>query len=199
MLACDRPLDLERGLAGLLEGFEFVGGRALAFVGLRRLGRRLGLRLRTVPGRGFLGRPRLARRGFGLLGCRRGSPDFVQPSPGRARGPTRPARPPVDLGVRGALCPFFFGDERLPIGDGDLIIVRMDFAEREEPVAVAAVIDESRLERRLDPGYFGKIDVAFQLPAVCRLEIEFLHAIAAYHDHPSLLRVCRVDEHLIGH
>ncbi len=75
----------------------------------------------------------------------------------------------------------------------------MDFAEREEPVAVAAVIDESRLERRLDPGYFGKIDVAFQLPAVCRLEIEFLHAIAAYDDHASFLRVRRVDEHLVGH
>ena len=75
----------------------------------------------------------------------------------------------------------------------------MDFAERQEPVAVAAVIDESRLERRLDPGHFGKIDVALQLSAVCRLEIEFLHAIAAYDDHASFLRVRRVDEHLVGH
>ena len=32
-----------------------------------------------------------------------------------------------------------------------------------------------------------------------RLEIEFLNAVAAQHDHPGLLRVRRVDEHLIGH
>jgi hypothetical protein len=34
---------------------------------------------------------------------------------------------------------------------------------------------------------------------VRRLEIEFLDAVAAQHDDPGLLRVCRVDEHLIGH
>src|SRR5229473_840368 len=37
-------------------------------------------------------------------------------------------------------------DQRLAIGDRDLIIVRMDFAEGEKAVAVATVLDEGRLQ-----------------------------------------------------
>ena len=87
----------------------------------------------------------------------------------------------------------------LPVADRDPVVIGMDFAERQEAVAVAAVIDERRLQRRLDPGHLGEIDIAFQLSAACRLEVEFLHAIAAYDDHASFLRVRRVDEHLVGH
>ena len=36
-------------------------------------------------------------------------------------------------------------DQRLPVGDGDLIVVGMNFAERQKSVAVAAVFDERRL------------------------------------------------------
>ena len=75
----------------------------------------------------------------------------------------------------------------------------MDFGEGEEAVAVAAVVDEGRLERRLDARDLGEIDVASQLLAVGSLEIEFLDAIAAHDDHPGLFRVGRVDEHLVGH
>ena len=46
-------------------------------------------------------------------------------------------------------------DQRLPVGDRDLVIVRMDFGERQEAVAVAAVLDERRLQRRFDPRYLG--------------------------------------------
>ena len=46
-------------------------------------------------------------------------------------------------------------DQRLTVGDRDLIVVRVDFGERQEAVAVAAVLDERRLQRRLDPGDFG--------------------------------------------
>src|SRR5437879_2775911 len=48
------------------------------------------------------------------------------------------------LGV--AVRTLFLGDQRLPVGDRNLIVVRMDFRERQEAVAVAAVVDESRLE-----------------------------------------------------
>ena len=41
------------------------------------------------------------------------------------------------------------GDQRLPVGDRNLVIVGMDFVEGEEAVAIAAVIDERRLQRRL--------------------------------------------------
>ena len=66
-------------------------------------------------------------------------------------------------------------------------------------MAVAAVIDEGRLQRRLDPGDFGEIDIAAKLLAVRGFEVEFLDAIAAQHDHPGLFRVGRVDEHFVGH
>ena len=37
-------------------------------------------------------------------------------------------------------------DQRLTVGDRDLVIVRMNFAEGEEAVAVAAVFDEGCLQ-----------------------------------------------------
>ena len=46
-------------------------------------------------------------------------------------------------------------DQRLPVGDRDLIIVGMDFGKRQEAVTVAAVLDERRLQRRLDPRDLG--------------------------------------------
>jgi hypothetical protein len=55
--------------------------------------------------------------------------------------------------VTGGACVVF--KQRLPVGDRDLIVVRMDFAEREEAVPVAAVIDERRLKRRFDARNLG--------------------------------------------
>ena len=37
----------------------------------------------------------------------------------------------------------------------NLVIVGMDFAERQEAVAIAAIIDERRLQRRFDPRDLG--------------------------------------------
>ena len=69
----------------------------------------------------------------------------------------------VGLGVGGALGALVLGDQRLPVGDRDLIVVGMDFAEGEEAVAVAAVVDEGGLQRRLDARHLGQIDVAAEL------------------------------------
>ena len=87
--------------------------------------------------------------------------------------------------------------ERLPVGIGDLVVVRVDFREGQETVAVAAVVDEGGLQRRFDPGYLGEIDVSSELAAIRRLEIELLNPIAAQDDDPGLLRVGRIDEHLV--
>ncbi len=57
-------------------------------------------------------------------------------------------------------------DQRLPVGDGDLVIVRVDFAEGEEAVAIAAVFDEGRLQRRFNAGDFGKVDITAKLLAL---------------------------------
>ena len=43
-----------------------------------------------------------------------------------------------------------FLDQRLPVGDRDLVIVRMDFRKGEEAVTVSAIVDERRLQRRFD-------------------------------------------------
>ncbi|MCS3977122.1 hypothetical protein [Bradyrhizobium japonicum] len=90
-------------------------------------------------------------------------------------------------------------DQCLPVGDGDLVVVGMDFAEGEEAVAVAAIFDKGSLERRLHPGDLGEVDIPAQLLALGGLEIKLFDAIAADHDDPGLLRVGGIDQHLVGH
>jgi hypothetical protein len=46
-------------------------------------------------------------------------------------------------------------DQRLPVGDRYLVVVRVDFREGKEPVSVPAVVDERRLERGFDAGDLG--------------------------------------------
>ncbi len=105
----------------------------------------------------------------------------------------------IGIGIGGARVTLFLRDQRLPVGDRNLIVVGVDFGKRQEAVAVAAVIDERRLQRRLDPGDLGEIDVTAKLFAVCGLEVEFLDAVAAQYHDPGLLRMGRVDQHFVGH
>jgi hypothetical protein len=108
----------------------------------------------------------------------------------------------------GAVFAFLFGfavgtligfDQRLPIRDRDLVVVGMDFAESQEAMAVAAILDEGRLQRRLYAGNLGEVDVAAQLFALGGLEIKLFDAIAADHNDPGLFRVGGVDQHFVGH
>ncbi len=70
------------------------------------------------------------------------------------------ARTPIDLVIGGALRALLLVDQSLPVGNRDLIVVRVDFTEREEAVTIAAVIDESGLQRRLNARHFRQIDIA---------------------------------------
>jgi hypothetical protein len=90
-------------------------------------------------------------------------------------------------------------DQGLTVGDGDLIVVGMNFAEGEEAVAIAAIFDEGRLQRRFYARDLGEIDIAAQLLALCGFKIKFFDAIAADHDDPGLFRVGGIDQHLVGH
>ena len=90
-------------------------------------------------------------------------------------------------------------DQCLTIRDRDLVVVGMDFAEGEETVAVAAVFDEGRLQRRFNTGNLGEIDVAAKLFALGGFEIKLFDAIAAHDDDPGLLRVGSIDQHFVGH
>jgi hypothetical protein len=49
------------------------------------------------------------------------------------------------LVVGAGVIALFLGKQRLPVRDRDLVVVRMDFAEGQKTVAVAAVFDERRL------------------------------------------------------
>ena len=69
-----------------------------------------------------------------------------------------------------------FLQQRLTVRHRNLVVIRMNFREGEEPVAVAAIIDEGCLERRLYPRYFGEVYVAPQRSFACRLEVEFFDA-----------------------
>jgi hypothetical protein len=84
-------------------------------------------------------------------------------------------------------------DQRLTVGDGNLIIIGMDFAEGQKTVAVATVFDEGRLQGGFYPRNLGEVDVAAELFALGSLEIKFFDAIAAHHNDPGLFRVGGVD------
>ena len=56
-----------------------------------------------------------------------------------------------------------FAQQGFAVLSGQLVVIRVDLAEGEEAVAVAAILDKGRLERRLHPGHFGEIDVAAEL------------------------------------
>src|SRR5262249_52848310 len=163
------------GFAGDERRFTALVGRVLVMMPGRRFVLVGVVSSRRIGGR--VGR----RGGFGrVLGDRRAAHGIAAASgaafaaaPGAAGGPR--------LGL--ALRPLFLGDQRLPVGDRNLVVIGMDFAEGKEAVAVAAVLDERRLQRRLDPGYLGEIDVAAQLAAARRFEGVFLDAVGAP-DHP---------------
>ena len=96
----------------------------------------------------------------------------------------------------GALVGF---DQGLTVGDRNLVIIGMDFAEGQETVTVATVFDEGGLQRRLYARDLGEVDVSTQLLALGGLEIKFFDAIAADHDNPGFFRMGGIDQHFVGH
>jgi hypothetical protein len=90
-------------------------------------------------------------------------------------------------------------DQRLTVGNRNLIVIGVDFAEGQKAVAIAAILDKGGLERRLYASDFGEIDVAAQLLALGGLEIKFFDAVAADHNDPGLFRVGSVYQHFVGH
>src|SRR5271170_6372755 len=131
-----------------MEGFVRPGGAERLF-GVFLIGRRQCGLIAVI---GCLGAGGLA--GFGCFTA----PD-VAAACGRLAVPAAP-RTAVSLVVGGARGALFLVDQRLPVGDRDLVVIRVDFAERQEAVAIAAVVDESGLQRRLDARHLRQIDIA---------------------------------------
>ena len=126
----------------------------------------------------------LGRIPFGVRRRRRRRGEFVRPKVVRRR-PFRKALDLFDPGLdlRSTRAPMaaaasfaarlfvllalgqgFLFEQRLSIGDRNLIIVRMNFGEGKKTVAIAAIVDESRLEGRLDASDLGEVDIAAQRP-----------------------------------
>ena len=81
----------------------------------------------------------------------------------------------------------------------NLIIIRMDFRESQEAVAVSAIINESGLKGGFDPRYFSKINIASELPLIAALKIKFFDAGSIDDDHPRFFGVCCIDQHTFCH
>src|SRR3546814_16449944 len=88
-------------------------------------------------------------------------------------------------------------DLRVPVFLRDLIIIGVDFRKGEEAVAVAAIIDERRLQRRFNPRHLGEVDITLELPPFSGFKIKFFYTVPVDDGDPGLLRVARVDEHAL--
>jgi hypothetical protein len=113
--------------------------------------------------------------------------------------PAVAARPVFGFFLGLAVGAFVSLDQRLTVGDRNLVIVGVDFAEGQKAVPIAAVFDERGLQRGLYARDLGEIDIAAQLLALGGFEIKFFDAIAAHHDNPGLFRVGGIDQHFVGH
>ena len=78
------------------------------------------------------------------------------------------------------------------VGNRDTEIIGVDFAERQETVAIAAIFDKGRLQRRFDANDFGKIDIAFELLFACTFEVEIFEAAFADNCYTSFFRMRRI-------
>jgi hypothetical protein len=101
--------------------------------------------------------------------------------------------------LRLAMRAFVGFDQCLTVGDRNLIIIGMDFAEGKEAMTIAAIFNEGCLQRWFYACDLGEIDIAAQLLALRGFEIKFFDAIAAHHDNPGLFRVGGIDQHFVGH
>ena len=63
------------------------------------------------------------------------------------------------VALAGGIGPLF-SQQGFAVGDGDLVIIGVNFRKCQKPVPVAAVIDKGRLQRRFNPRHFGQIDIA---------------------------------------
>ena len=105
---------------------------------------------------------------------------------------------PTEFIVLGGFARFRF-DQGFAVSNRNLIVVGMNFVERQETVSVAAVVDERRLKRRFDSGDFGEVDVPLELGLRGRLEVKFLGTVSLDDHDPGFFRVGRVDEHFCCH
>ena len=139
--------------------------------------RKFNVRLITV---GINGR----NRGFGGGGC---------PTPTRGR-------PAVQMAL-----PAFFNlifnlrQQRLAVGDRQLVVIRVYFRKGQEPVTIAAIIHKSSLQRRFNPRHTRQIYVGFNGAAICRFVVNLFDSTINHNHDPGFITAGRVDKHFLAH
>src|SRR5690606_21726262 len=81
--------------------------------------------------------------------------------------------------------------------DAGRVVLARDFLERQEAMAVAAVLDEAGLERRFDAGDAPLVDVALLLFPGRDLDVEIVEGLAIDDGHTQLLTLSCVDQHTL--
>jgi hypothetical protein len=89
--------------------------------------------------------------------------------------------------------------QTLPVGDRDLVVIGVDFAEGEEPVPVAAVFDERGLQARFDADNLGEVNVPFELAFGRGLKVKIFEAVPVQNHDAGFFRVRGIDQHTLGH
>src|SRR5260370_37032253 len=80
----------------------------------------------------------------------------------------------IGFGFRVAVGALLLIDQRLPVGDGNLVVIRVDFAERQKAMAVPALVYEGRPGRRVGPRHLCKVDIGPQLAGAFPFRMVFL-------------------------
>ncbi len=94
---------------------------------------------------------------------------------------------------------FLLGQQRLAVGDRNAEIVGVNFRERQKAVAVAAKIDESGLQRRLDARHLGQKNTSLQRFAEFAFVVVFDKAFAVDNRNPGFFLMGCVNEHSLNH
>ena len=89
--------------------------------------------------------------------------------------------------------------QALPVRHGDLVVVGMDFAERQEAVAATAIFHESSLQAGFYANDLGEIDVTLELLLGSSFDVEIVEPVTVQHHHAGFFRVGRVDKHTLRH
>ena len=92
-----------------------------------------------------------------------------------------------------------FRDQGFAIRNRDLVVIGMDLGKREEPMAIAAIVNERSLKRWFDPCYFCEIYISGELPFVFGFKVKFLNLVSVNHHDAGLFRVGGIDKHFLGH
>ena len=74
-------------------------------------------------------------------------------------------------------------------------VTAVDFLKGQEPMPIGAILDESRFQRRFNPGDAAFVDVGFFLLAGGGFDVEVIEPLAIHHGDAQLFLLSGVNQH----